>query len=163
MSRPKDGGPAFPFVDDVRWSRGMSLRAWLAGKAISVVRPVYSVTSNPNELDGEQLPPHSKIRAAVIAREACEVADALIAELGLVDAEIQRTAGPAPKFKVGDSVRIVSSNRDTPGVGQTGVVQNVNKYVGSLYAYLVRLEKEICRCRVFGYHEHELEAVEEGE
>ncbi|MEE9593108.1 MAG: hypothetical protein V3W28_05975 [Thermoplasmata archaeon] len=135
----------------------MSLRAWLAGKAISVVRPVYEVTSNPNELDGEQLPPFSKIRADVIAREACEVADALIAELGQEEAEIQAPEGKKFKFMVGDAVRILYGDNRTPAVGRRGVVVDVHTSYKAWYRYTVRIDESTR----FGYHEGELQAVED--
>lgn len=97
MSKPKDGGPAFPTSRmedvplvkggkghsvvnlDVEYS-GLSIRDYFAAKAINVIRPVYEVTSEPPKPNDPQLPPISKIRAGVIAREAYEVADAMLAE-----------------------------------------------------------------------------------
>ncbi len=114
VTYPNDGGPAFPSGKNTTVDQppeepfylGMSLRAWLAGKAISVIRPVYEVTSDPHKSKDGQLPPFSKIRAAVIAREACEVADALIAELEGKDAEIQAPDAEAFKFELEQKVRL---------------------------------------------------------
>lgn len=84
MSKPNDGGPAFPIPmtawDDqlsdnrvVPWSEGMSLRAWLAGQALAG----YAAWS-PTGVTAESEP-----RAA--AKFCVQHADAVIAELERVE------------------------------------------------------------------------------
>lgn len=79
-----DGGPAFPqpniagphgleFPYDGHGRGGLSLRAWLAGQAIT--------GAANNETAAWRLDPADKTRAQTIAEEALMYADALIAAL----------------------------------------------------------------------------------
>lgn len=85
MSKPNDGGPAFPRATTIGangqpWNDeqpGMSLRAWMAGMAMQGLMSdstTVMVIGEMNEQDPERTGQH-------IARRACELADFLIAEL----------------------------------------------------------------------------------
>ena len=91
MTKPNDGGPAFPRTRDTEFgdgvmdngSTGMSLRAWLAGQALPAV-----ITKGPS-FSLKQLEAYSEAQKqalmntmhSVWAETACLAADALIAEL----------------------------------------------------------------------------------
>ena len=76
MSKPKDGGPAFPVSVGMGplsanfASPGMSLRAWLAGMACSSVAVGVLCNAQGAELSEQAL-----------AKASVRIADALIAEL----------------------------------------------------------------------------------
>ena len=81
MSKPNDGGPAFPqmfFASGGKYPEGMSLRAWLAGMAIGPLMASdgfeATVMRNP-KFDLETMLPK------FAAQEAVRIADALISEL----------------------------------------------------------------------------------
>lgn len=73
-----DGGPAFPILDGSEAGLslrhpGMSLRAWLAGKAMqSVMDSLYREKENP--INSDEAP-------EFVADTALEFADALVAKL----------------------------------------------------------------------------------
>lgn len=178
MSELKDGGPAFPAMKEAhaqeeisaaaynaRLIPGMSLRDYLAAKAISVVRPLYSVTSKPHKLDGEQLPPFSKIRADAIAREAYEVADAMIAEREKeVNPQLPPGLQEKPKFKEGDKVRVWVRDSTSSNCyhGEVGTVDlAVNEPIRG-WCYRVSLNMGIAG-KVDVFPENCLEAAGEGE
>ena len=76
MTKPHDGGPAFPRCNEIHegidyGGGGMSLRAWLAGMAIT------GAFDRSGEKDYSCL----QTMAKDIATDACAVADALITEL----------------------------------------------------------------------------------
>ena len=65
MSKPKDGGPAFPCTDAKGFvSEGMSLRDYFAGQALA----------------GQLGDPDGEINAILIARWSYAYADAMLAE-----------------------------------------------------------------------------------
>lgn len=67
MTAKNDGGPAFPVCETEwnRFSKGMSLRAWLAGQALAGLLALEDMAEDYNQL----------------AWRAVSIADALIAEL----------------------------------------------------------------------------------
>jgi len=72
MTKPDDGGPAFP-VDDNTLTDGTSLRDWFAGQAIVNVVTADDLTAG-SEIDAGV--PH---RCKVIAEIAYTLADAMLA------------------------------------------------------------------------------------
>ncbi len=157
MEKPNDGGLAFPEVyseaacdedckcgsptsGGIQSRGGMSLLDWLAGKAISVVRPVYEVTTKPHKHDGGHLPPFSKIRADVIAREAYEIADAMLTEREKrADGTRVVSEKAEPKFKEKDRVRVLG-NVDSTLRGSDGTVVEVHELTSGGWEYDVQLD-----------------------
>ena len=74
-TKQKDGGAAFPNSHPLKLASGMTLRQWYAGMALQgliacpLVRGVVDGKENGDAV-------------VVIASEACDYADAIIAELG---------------------------------------------------------------------------------
>ena len=71
MTKPNDGGPAFPNIWEDNPSQGMSRRDWLAGMAMPTAYEDIS------RIQGG--PPQSM---AAVAARSYEIADAMIAEGG---------------------------------------------------------------------------------
>lgn len=69
MSAP-DGGPAFPYEEGANTKKGMSLRAWLAGQALSGTAGILGIPHAPGWTPED------------IAARAVAIADAVIAKLG---------------------------------------------------------------------------------
>ena len=139
MSLPKeDGGPAFPvtYEDGMaeKFSVGMSLRAYLAAKAICLFK--------------------GDVSTEFIARSCCNIADALIAELekpeGGTDEEIK---APGPKFKKGQTVRIIAK---TEHENYIGVITGSEAIEGGEWRYGIQLPTVFLPYRT----EAGLEAVE---
>ena len=87
MTKPNDGGPAFPvdldFTNYHTKSEGMSLRAWLAGQALPAVitkGPSFSLKQLESYTEAQKQALMSTLHS-VWAETACLAADALIAEL----------------------------------------------------------------------------------
>lgn len=74
MSPPRDGGPAFPVPDvthpngQIQWgANGMSLRAWLAGQALSGMLANPGTDLDPDELEQLMIEGPLAIADAMIA------------------------------------------------------------------------------------------------
>jgi hypothetical protein len=80
MEQIKDGGPAFPHDDRARWGErsGMTLRAFIATKAMQGLLANPGGPIQQNDITGWGL---TNTRAEGVAKTACAMADALIAEL----------------------------------------------------------------------------------
>ncbi len=105
MSASNDGGPAFPCGTDTGNDRGISVRAYLAAKAMNVAY-------------------HEEMTFEAMAVWNCKYADAMIAELEKeVEApeEVKATLPPGlqrePKFNLNDKVRVVENSRFRGMVG----------------------------------------------
>ena len=79
-TKTNDGGPAFPAGEIDKTTSGMSLRAWLAGKALE---GLLAEGADPDVRCGfiEIAKKHDQTEAAIVAQMACGLADAVIAEL----------------------------------------------------------------------------------
>ena len=107
MTKPNDGGPAFPHAQkpdpgnprraEYLIGGGMSLRAYFAGKALV---GILAAGAHPS------VDPSSHPVPAVTAKSCCKIADALIAELEGKDAEIQAPDEEAFKFELEQKVRL---------------------------------------------------------
>ncbi len=104
MTKPNDGGLAFPVSGESCWDPGMSLRAYLAAKAICLFK--------------------GDVSTEFIARSCCNIADALIAELEKeVEEPKEAEADEEPPFKKGQRVR-VKPDAGTAYHGCAGVVES---------------------------------------
>ena len=88
MTKPNDGGPAFPRCNEIHegidYGRGgMSLRAWLAGQALPAVitkGPSFSLQQLETYTEAQKQALMSTLHS-VWAETACLAADALITQL----------------------------------------------------------------------------------
>lgn len=171
MSRPNDGGPAFPLaskgwigksVEDLKPTEivrhGMSLRAYLAGKAMQGL--VAGIT--------RLHPSHENIienRPQDVSELAVLYADTLLAELGKLEGkmevrkvDLREADEPAPKFKVNDRVRV----RTDVGVFE-GKVGDVEAVFPDTFSEGFKYRVHVTDGMRETYYERHLEAAEEGE
>jgi len=120
MEKPNDGELAFPVSGESCWDPGMSLRAYLAAKAMQGL--VAGITN----LEANGI---IENRPQDVSELAVLYADTLLAELerGVKAPEEAKPPLPPglqrePKFKDGDSVRVVAGPRCT--FGRVGVVRS---------------------------------------